>query len=83
MYVRTLPAEARLARRDGDEAEWGTRTELAAQTLEVLSVMASGRQLRKPIEVTRPASLKPAGKQRGLAAAVAAAQAAGRVRTGG
>jgi hypothetical protein len=84
LFLRTLPAEARLSRRPGDEAEWSIQTELLAQLVEVTSVSSSGRQLRKPIEVDRPLTLKAQrpGKAQGFAAAIAQAQEAGRVRVG-
>lgn len=82
LLVRTLPAEARLSRRAGDESEWSIQTELLAQLVEVTSVSTAGRQLRKPIEVTRPDTLRASSGTRGFDAIIAQAQAAGRVRVG-
>ena len=82
LYLRTLPAEARLSRRVGDDIEWSMQTELLAQMVEVMSVGTAGRQLRKPIEIPRPGSLRTKNKAVGYKAAIAQAQAQGRVRVG-
>lgn len=82
LYLRTLPAEARLSRRSGDEFVWSIQTELLAQLVEVTSVSTAGRRLRKPIEIQRPDSLRPHNETTGFRAALAQAQSAGRVRVG-
>jgi hypothetical protein len=82
LLLRTLPPEARLSRRSGDDSAWDPQTELLAQLVEVMSVSAAGRQLRKPVQVPRPEWMRPAGTKRGFRDVIAAAQVAGRVRVG-
>lgn len=82
LYMRTLPAEARLSRRPGDNTEWSLNTELLAQLVEVVSVFAADRRLKKPVELKRPDSVTPEKAPVGVEAAFAAAKAAGRVRVG-
>lgn len=82
LYLRTLPAEARLSRRSGDDTVWSLQTELLAQLVEVTSVGTAGRQLRKPIEIKRPDTLRQKNKAVGLKAVLAQEQAAGRLRVG-
>lgn len=47
---------------------WDIPTELAAQTLEVLSVMASEKALKEPMTVPRPEHLRPGGSKQGSSA---------------
>ncbi|MFJ8043790.1 hypothetical protein ACIRBX_25140 [Kitasatospora sp. NPDC096147] len=88
--MRGLPAEALLRR---DEAEvgsdrWGLTQELLAQVVELVSVMASERRLRKPIELPRPGYLCAAQSPSGdgeMARAVSVLRSSSRraVRGGG
>ncbi|MGW4891056.1 hypothetical protein ACWEQL_02135 [Kitasatospora sp. NPDC004240] len=58
--MRGLPAEA-LLRRDAGEVgsdRWGLTQELLAQAVELISVLAAERRLRKPVELPRPAHLR-------------------------
>lgn len=55
-WVRTTPESREQARKD---AAWPIATELTALILEVLSVMAAERKIRKPIEIPRPDWLRP------------------------
>ncbi|WP_327074441.1 hypothetical protein OG196_31875 [Kitasatospora purpeofusca] len=75
--MRGLPAEA-LLRRDAAEIgadRWGLTQELLAQAVELISVMAADRRLRKPVELPRPAHLRAGVPHRddadGMASAVA------------
>jgi hypothetical protein len=55
-----LPEDARLAQPIGQAQTWTPIHELLASAVEVLSVPASQRRLKKPVEVQRPRPAKPA-----------------------
>jgi hypothetical protein len=84
--IRTLPAEARLARIPGDDVKWTVETELLACIVEEVSVLAADRRRRKPLEIPRPGSINQARDQssgtkvRGLRGLLQVAADAGRVR---
>lgn len=59
--IQTLPEE-RERRREG--GEWGTDTELLAQVVELMSVLASDHRTRKPVEVPRPAWVRAPKRMR-------------------
>lgn len=42
---------------------WGTQTELLAQVLEVVSVIAAEHKLEKPLTIDRPGANRPTGPQ--------------------
>ncbi len=62
--VGGLPPEARLAREDPTEPEWGVTEELLAQMVEVLSVSASDRRLKEPRTIPRPTDRQREEQQR-------------------
>lgn len=87
MLIRTLPAEARLAREAGDEAVWTVETELLTCVLEEVSVLAADHRRKRPLEIPRPGAVQRArdrsgggAQARGLRGLVAVAADAGRLR---
>ncbi len=62
--VGGLPPEARLAREDPTEPEWGVTEELLAQMVEVMSVYASERRLKEPRVIPRPTDRQKEQQQR-------------------
>ncbi|MCC9309140.1 hypothetical protein LN042_18975 [Kitasatospora sp. RB6PN24] len=70
--MRGLPADA-LLRRDSSEVgsdRWGLTQELLAQLVEVVSVVAAERRLKQPVDLPRPAHLRPAASEAGMGRAV-------------
>ncbi len=86
MLLRSLPAEARLARLPGDEVVWSTNTELLARLVEEISILSSDRRRKKPLEIPRPGTLiraadeKVAHRTRGVKGLEQLASEMGRVR---
>jgi hypothetical protein len=83
VLLRTLPIEARLARRPGDELVWTMDTELLARVVDEVSILAADRRRRAPVQTPRPTSVTRAGQGKGVRSLVAQAAAQGRVRVTG
>jgi hypothetical protein len=62
--IRGLPEDALLARPMGQGEAWTRTHELLASVVEVVSVSAADRRLKKPLQVPRPKPARPSRANR-------------------